>query len=112
MSADEFGATEAHGVAVFRTDRGAEVFEAESEGTTMSCADANGNGRAGFTGAEIIFRHVGSEERFIAIVLPDAGEIDEDGWHPVTVRIGETSIPALLRITSSDLVTLGQDSGS
>lgn len=92
LSVDVLGAAQAHGVIVFLTPDGAEVFTANPDSATANCADRNGNGVAGLTMAAIAFSDVRAARTIAVLVVPEAGEIDEDGWHPVIIRINEMSV--------------------
>jgi hypothetical protein len=80
-----------------------EVFVAEPEGASASCEDTNDNGVAGLTGAEFMLTDVRTGATILASVVPDGGEIDESGWHPVTIRINEMTLKGLARFESPTL---------
>lgn len=94
---DSFGIAEAHGVAVFRTDVGTEVFIANPDDTSASCADQNDNGVAGFTGAAVGFTNVLSGERVVATFVP-AEEIEENETVPITIVFGNVTLSGVARL--------------
>jgi hypothetical protein len=96
VSIDISGIAKAHGVAAFRTQDGSEVFSVDSEGASASCADRNGNRIAGLTGLEVELVDVRSGDTILAVILPDDGEIDESGWHPATIRLGDTTVAGMI----------------
>ena len=63
-----------------------------AEGTTVSCADVDGNGVAGVISIEMQFRSVPSGRVLIAAIVPDAGEMDEGGLYGVTFRVDDMTL--------------------
>jgi hypothetical protein len=63
-----------------------------AEGTTVSCADVDGNGIAGVISIEMQFRSVPSGRVLIAAIVPDAGEMDEGGLYGVTFRVDDMTL--------------------
>jgi uncharacterized repeat protein (TIGR01451 family) len=92
------GTAEAHGFALLRdaaagvTPIPSRLLLVESGDTAAACADADGDRRAGLTGIEVTFKDIRSGEFVFAAITPDAGEIDESGRHPVTLRIDDESL--------------------
>ena len=96
MTIDRLGIAEAHGVAVLRTEAGTEVFIADPESASASCADLNGNDFAGFTGAAVGFTNVLSGEQILATFVPD-NEIEENETVPITIVFGNVTLSGVVR---------------
>lgn len=94
---DREGGADARGVAVSGEERSTGALVALPGGTQASCADADGDGVAGITAFTIEFGQPRGDARLLATVVPDRGEIDEGGWHPVAIGFGDTTVSGRVR---------------
>lgn len=74
------------------------VFRATSEDTSATCADANGDGVSGLTSVQVGLQDETSGQRLLALFQPEAGEIEEEGWHAVTIRIGDATLNGIVHV--------------
>lgn len=84
---------------VLGEERSSEVLVALRGGAQASCADADGDGTAGVTAVTIEFGQPRGDARIVATIVPDRDEIDDDGWHPVTIQVGDTSIGGQAKVS-------------
>ena len=64
---------------------------------TLSCADADGDGRIGIVLLQFTLRDVRTGELVAGVVVPNDGELDDDGTEDVTVVIGRLTVTAEAR---------------
>jgi hypothetical protein len=99
VNLDSFGNAQAHGTVHIPEGTAPQVLIAQPQGTRASCADTDGDGIAGLTSLELLVRNVRSGELVPVVVVPDRGEIDEPGWHAITVRISNRVIAGRARVS-------------
>lgn len=87
---DRNGDERAHGV-LAPGGRRSDVLVAEPDGTQASCADIDDDGVAGLTLIVAAFSFPRTGERLVATMVPQNGEIDAAGWHPMTIHVAGTS---------------------
>lgn len=88
---DRNGDERAHGVLAPGGSR-SDLLVAEPDGTQASCADIDDDGVAGLTSIVAAFSSPRTGERLVTTMAPQSGEIDTAGWHPMTIRVADTSL--------------------
>ena len=57
-----------------------------------SCGDTDGDGRAGIVALPFFLRDVRTGELVPGVIVPNDGELDDDGQEPVTIVIGDFTV--------------------
>ena len=56
---------------------------------TLSCSDEDGDGRIGLVRLQFLVRDVRTGELAVGVIVPNDGELDDDGEEEVTIVIGD-----------------------
>ena len=63
----------------------------------VSCADTDGDGRAGIVLLELLLRDIRTGELVSGFVIPADGELDDDGTEEATIIIGDLTVVGTVR---------------
>ena len=73
-------------------DGASSTFLVAEKHVRPSCGDPDGDGRAGIVALQFLLRDVRTGELVAGLIVPNDGELDDDGQEPVTIVIGDVTV--------------------
>jgi hypothetical protein len=74
------------------TDGASNTFLAAEKHVRPSCVDVDGDGFAGIVSLQFVLRDVRTGELVTGLIVPNDGELDDNGEEQVTIVIGDVTV--------------------